>query len=1002
LTPERWAKIAELFYRVAECEQDERARLLDAAGDSDPELRREVESLLSCEGSAGERLRAAVREAADGIAFPLVGQTVSHYRVLEGLGGGGMGVVYKAQDTRLSRFVALKFLPEHLAQDDQALERFKREAQAASSLNHPNICVIHDVDEHQGFPFIVMEYLEGRTLKHRIEGQPFAIDALLEVAIQIADALEAAHQKGIIHRDIKPANLFIVDRGHTRHVKVLDFGLAKLAGSTGVSPAVARAPRLKTEGEPGQEPVLSEGKNADATASEPTAPQLTHTGTAMGTAPYMSPEQVRGEKLDVRTDLFSFGLVLYEMATGQQAFPGKRIAAVHEAILHGALRPARESNPDLPQKLDEIISKALEKDREVRYQFAGEMRADLTRLRRDMDSARHSSARAHLLWSAEGASASDITSPKDLLQPAAVGTVREPPLQKRRIWPLAAAGAAALAAAVIGYVAMRPLPPPRVLGTTRITNDGRDKFAAFSSFPLVTDGLRVYFTESMGSASTIAQVSAAGGETAPLPTSFPQPSLWDISPNRSELLIAPNDNPYVESRVEVLPLPTGSPRRLGDFAAHDGTWFPDGQRITYAKGNELYVCKSDGTESRKLVAAPGVVAWPRWSPDGRSLRFTVTDSKTGANSLWEVGSDGAGLHALLSGWNSLPHECCGNWTPDGRYFVFQSTRDGRINIWARREKQGLFRGPSDPVLLTSGGMNSYAPVVSRDGKQIFVISAIPRGEVVRYDSSSRQFLPYLSGISAEDLDFSRDGRWVTYVAYPEGTLWRSKADGSERRQLTFPPMQAFLPRWSPEGTRIAFNGTEPGQRWKVYVVSSEGGTPRRMTNEQGDEGDVGWSPDGKSLVFGSMSFLEGRPEIHLLDLTTLHMSMLPGSEGLFSPRWSPDGRYVAAVPATDQTKVMLYDFRTEKWTKLAEADVGYPNWSRDGRYIYFDGSSGTAQVLLRVEINDGKVEEAASLKDVRRAAGPFGQWAGLAPDGSPLVLRDTGIQDIYALDVELP
>ena len=300
-------------------------------------------------------------------------------------------------------------------------------------------------------------------------------------------------------------------------------------------------------------------------------------------------------------------------------------------------------------------------------------------------------------------------------------------------------------------------------------------------------------------------------------------------------------------------------------------------------------------------------------------------------------------------------------------------------------------------------MNNFAPVVSRDGKQIFAIGAIPRGEVVRYDSSSRQFLPYLSGISAEDLDFSRDGQWVTYVAYPEGTLWRSKVDGSERRQLTFPPMQAFLPRWSPDGTRIAVNATVPGQRWRVYVVPTEGGAPRRMTNGEGAEADAGWSPDGKSLVFGAVSFRQAQPAIHLLDWTTLQISTLPGSEGLFSPRWSPDGRYVAAKTA-DQAKLMLYDFRTEKWTKLAETTVtvGYPSWSRDGRYIYFDIGSATSPVFVRVRISDGKVEEVASLEDVRRAAGPFGQWAGLAPDGSPLVLRDTGTQEIYALDVELP
>jgi len=982
----------------------------------------------------------------------MTGKTVSHYRILEKLGGGGMGVVYKAEDTKLGRLVALKFLvgaglapalrePRGTsARHVQALERFKREARAASTLNHPNICTIYEIDEFKGRPFIAMEFLEGQTLRQQLvektplvlgpgrpQGSPLRIDMLLDLAIQIADGLEAAHAKGVVHRDIKPANIFITTRGQA---KILDFGLAKMMGpGVGVQRSGERAPEPDPKLLPSDD-VPTASLDLDA---------LTNPGTAIGTVAYMSPEQARGEDTDARTDLFSFGAVLYEVATGRMAFSGKTTAVIFGAILYHAPPPAARLNPGLPTELERIINKALEKDADVRYQFAAEMRADLKRLRRDMDSARRVSADADLLRSAEGVSAPpDMTGPEVLLQPAggssagrpvppspaqrglqtgakgcrspledSVGVIgagsREgglPAPQRRPIWLLTAAGV--LAAAALSYFLTRALPPPRVLGAAQISNDGRDKFAAFSQFPLVTDGLRVYFTESTGSGSIIAQVSAAGGETAPLPTSFSQPSLWDISPNRSELLIAPNDNPFLESRAEVLPLPTGPPRRLGDFESHDATWLPDGQRITYAKGTELYECKSDGTESKKLVSAPGVASWPRWSPDGRTLRFTINDTKTGGSSLWEVQSDGTQLHAMLPGWNSPPAECCGNWTPDGKYFVFQSTRNGKTNIWARREKQGFFRSPSEPVQLTSGGMNNFAPTVSRDGRQIFVIGAVPRGEVVRYDSTSRQFMPYLSGISAEGLDFSRDGQWVTYVAYPQGTLWRSKIDGSERRQLTFPPMQAFLPRWSPDGTRIAFAATVPGQRWKVYVVSTEGGAPGRMTNGEGDEGDVGWSPDGKSLVFGSMSFLQGRSAVHLLDLTTLQISTLPGSDGLFSPRWSPDGRYLAAMPATDQTKLMLYDFRRKKWTKLAEASVGYPNWSRDGRYIYFDGSSATVQALVRVGISDGKVEEVASLKDVRRVAGPFAQWAGLAPDGSPLVLRYAGTQEIYALDVELP
>jgi len=590
-------------------------------------------------------------------------------------------------------------------------------------------------------------------------------------------------------------------------------------------------------------------------------------------------------------------------------------------------------------------------------------------------------------------------------QPDGGDAVRESPVQRH--WGLGVSGAAVVVIAILGYWLTRPLMPPKVSGYTRITNDSRAKRFRSDAFPvIVTDGSRLYFAEEANSGMriTLNQAPTSGGETSPVPAPFEQNiEVSGIAANRSDLLLQTFAAGESEMPLWILPALGGAARRMGDALGRDATWSPDAQRIAYAKGHELYVCKPDGTETRRLVAARGQVRWPRWSPRGNVLRFTVGDPG-GWTSIEEVPTVGGRPRDLLPSWKGT--YCCGNWTPDGGYYVFQSTFGSKTDIWALPERRGLFRkGNVEPVQLTSGPMDFRSPVSSADGKRIFVIGEQRRGELVRFESKSRQFVPYLGGIAAQDVDVSRDGQWVAYVSYPEGVLWRSRVDGSQRLQLSSLPMQASLPRWSLDGKRIAFSAAVPGGPDGIYVVAGEGGRPAQVTAENHYATDPNWSPDQDSLVFGDAPWLEGgapsSAAIHVLDLKTRQVSTLPGSEGLYSPHWSPDGRYVLAM-SLDSPKLMLFDFRTHKWTELVSSPAAYPNWSHDGSYVYFSNPYIAEAALYRVRISDRQLELVTSLSRQHQGWNMAGKWTGLAGDDSPLVLRDTGSEEIYALEWEAP
>jgi serine/threonine protein kinase/Tol biopolymer transport system component len=879
----------------------------------------------------------------------LIGQTLSHYRILEKLGGGGMGVVYKAEDTRLHRLVALKFLPDDVAKDPQALARFHREAQAASALNHPNICTIYDIGENNGRAFIAMEYLDGATLKHRIQQQPLGIDEILDLGIQVADALDAAHAKGIVHRDIKPANLFVT---HPGRLKILDFGLAKVSGRNLVEPPDMTAATVDTPDE-----------------------NLTSPGAAVGTVAYMSPEQVRGEKLDVRSDLFSSGVVLYEMATGRMAFPGHTSGVIFEAILNRTPTPPLRLRPVLPPRLEEIINKALEKDRELRYQTAAELRTDLKRLKRDSDSSRSSVLPTTITAS----------SPDEIKASTRRGVN----------WIIGAALGIALLAGIVWWT--RPKAQPQVTAVVQLTDDGYQK-----SGPLVSDGIRVYFMEQHAGSWVITQVSASGGETAQVATKYPNTYLDDLAPDASGLLVQVGTAEI--SPVWIQPVPAGEPQRVGTIEASlGGTFFPDGQRIVYTRGKTLYVAGKDGTNEQKLADIPDYPLWPRVSPDGRRIRLTAAYMDA-SMSLWELGEDGKNVHELLKGWHGPPYECCGSWTTDGKYFVFQSRRSDGVDIWAIAEgDRFLKRSKAEPIRLTNGPLWYQDPLPSRDGKQIFVTGTKKRSELVRYDERSKEFVPYFSGISVVEFYFSPDGQWVAYLSYPDHTLWRMRANGTEKLQLTSPPLEGAEPRWSPDGKKIAFGGRAPGKGNGVFVVAADGGPIQRIA----EGGPVSWSRDGNILAYNvwnspASSGVTGKLEVHTIDLRTRKDSLIPDSEGKLGPLWSPDGKFLMA--STGQVgDLLLYDFQTQKWSELAKGTFVNWEWSQDSKYVYcVDSGPGEAKAL-RIRVADKHTEVITGLKNIRRFEDSFvGYWAGVAPDGSLLFTRDVGTQEIYALNIKWP
>ena len=563
-----------------------------------------------------------------------------------------------------------------------------------------------------------------------------------------------------------------------------------------------------------------------------------------------------------------------------------------------------------------------------------------------------------------------------------------------------------LIAAFVGWRIWLNLPsrPPSLIVGKQITNDRLVKTN------LASEGANIYFTEISGNHAVISRVSANGGDISQVSLPFPSAELLDVSETHGILAAENTEGPAAEQPIWRSPLKGGAAKRLGAATGQRAVWSPDGQHVLIVKGSSLIVTDADGGSTKELVTVPGTPYYPRYSPDGQRIRFSIGDVAQNTSTIWEVRSDGSGLRPFLPAFNDVSTKCCGSWTADGRYYIFQATRTAlgsTANLWALAEPAGQFERKrfERPVELTQGSISFGRPAPAADNKYIWALGLRLHGTVVKYDAQSGKYTPFLSGISATDLDFSPDGQWVTYVSVPDGALWRCRIDGSEPLQLTFSPRRAALPRWSHDGKQIAYVNVQTGTPWAIFVVPPGGGASKALLSEENTQIDINWSLAGDKIIFGRLTQL--KPEglsIEVYDLHTHKLSEIPGSEGLFSPRLSPDGHYIAALSA-NLTKLMLYDTQTQKWSEwqtLQSGALNYPVWSEDSKSIYFDDLVSGEGAYCRAKVGESHYEHVFTLTGLERYPGLLGLWTGRAPDGSALFVSDTSTGEVFQLEAKLP